>query len=425
MKSKVFWQETLDFPPSLPSAPWSERVDIAVIGGGYTGLSAARTLAQAGLKVAVLEAGPIGWGASSRNGGMALTGLKLSVQTLARRYGVETARELFTFSLQALDYLENLLREEEIKCEFERAGHLVVASKPSHVSDLQKEAEWLGHHLGYTVRFIPAQQLPQEIASEAYHGGLVDERSGGLNPAKYVAGLAIAAERRGAWLYPETPVTKIERRAGGFLLVTPRGSLRAERVFVATSGYTGAITPELQRRILPIGSYIIATAPLTKELQSSLIPRRRMVFDTRHYLNYFRLSADGRMIFGGRAAFFPESERILRQSARILQQEMLAVFPPLKGVEVEYVWGGTLDFALDLMPHVGEVNGLSYALGYAGHGVAFGTFFGHTVARALCAGTLKEHPFVAFPFPALLFRQMRRPALFLAGAWYRLLDRLT
>lgn len=425
MNPKVFWQDTLSFPPSLRVPAWPERVDVAVIGGGYTGLSAARTLAQAGLKVAVLEARSIGWGASSRNGGMALTGLKLPIQTVARRYGLETARELFSFSLQALDYLEGLIHEEGIECEFERTGHLVVASKPSHASDLQKEAEWLEHHLGYSVRFLPRPALSQEIASEVYHGGLVDERSGGLNPAQYVAGLAMAAERRGAWLYPETPVTQIERNAGGFLLVTPRGSLRAEQVLVATSGYTDAVTPDLQRRILPIGSYIIATSPLVPQLAASLIPRRRMVFDTRHYLNYFRLSADGRMIFGGRAAFFPESERVLWESARILEREMLTVFPQLAGVKVDYIWGGTLDFALDLMPHVGEINGLSYALGYAGHGVAFGTFFGHTVAQALCAGTLREHPFAAFPFPALPFPQLRSPLLLLAGAWYRLLDWLT
>ncbi|MEJ5241884.1 MAG: FAD-binding oxidoreductase [Anaerolineales bacterium] len=422
MKQRVFWQDTLTFPPPLQKAEWSSHADIAVIGGGYTGLSAARTLARAGLEVALLEAHEIGWGASSRNGGMALTGLKLPIQTVARRYGMETARRLFDFSLQALDYLENLVQEEAIECDLERSGHLIVANKPAHARALQDEVEWLERHFGYPSRFLPPETLSEEIASQAYYGGTVDERSRGLNPAKYVAGLAQAAERSGARLYAHTPVLRVERRRGHFLLHTAQGPLRAEKVFVATSGYTGPSTPQLQRRILPIGSYIIATAPLPSELRASLIPRRRMVFDTRHYLNYFRLSADGRMIFGGRAAFFPESERILEQSAQILQREMLQVFPQLKGVEVEYVWGGTLDFALDLMPHVGETDGLIYALGYAGHGVALGTFIGHTAAQALLSGTLKDHPFAVFPFPALPFPALRLPLLLLAGVWYRLLD---
>lgn len=422
MKQHVFWQDTLPFPPPLATAEWSSHADIAVIGGGYTGLSAARTLARAGLKVSLLEAHEIGWGASSRNGGMALTGLKLPIQTVARRYGMETAKRLFDFSLQALEYIENLIREEAIECELERSGHLIVANKPAHARALQDEVEWLERYFGYSIRFLPRQALGEEIASQAYCGGTVDERSRGLNPAKYVAGLAQAAERSGVRLYPRTPVLRLERGNGHLWLHTAQGPLRAETVFVATSGYTGPSTPQLQRRILPIGSYIIATAPLPPELQNSLLPRRRMVFDTRHYLNYFRLSADGRMIFGGRAAFFPESERILEQSAQILQREMLQVFPQLKGVEVEYVWGGTLDFALDLMPHVGEVDGLIYALGYAGHGVALGTFIGHTAAQALLSGRLKDHPFAGFPFAALPSPALRLPALFLAGVWYRLLD---
>jgi glycine/D-amino acid oxidase-like deaminating enzyme len=422
LKARVFWQETLPFPPPLPEAEWPARVDVAVIGGGYTGLSAARTLAQNGVRVAVLEANEIGWGASSRNGGMALTGLKLSVQTLVRRYGIEFARRLFDFSLQALDYLEKLIQEEGIACDLEHSGHLIVARKPSHARDLQTEVEMLARDFGYPARFLARAELGEEIASEVYHGGLVDERSLGLNPARYVAGLALAAARQGAKLYPRRRVMRLERQGNGFLLHTSQGRLQAEKVFVATSGYTDAAFPHLQRRILPIGSYIIATSPLPESLRLSLIPRRRMVFDTQHYLNYFRLSADGRMIFGGRAVFFPESERILQESARILRKEMEYVFPALRGVEVEYVWGGTLDFALDQMPHVGEEEGISYALGYAGHGVAFGTFFGHTAAQALIAGRLREHPFANLPFTALPSARLRFPLLILASLWYRWLD---
>ena len=400
------------------------KVDLAVIGAGIPALAAAYQAATRGISVAVLEAQTIGWGASSRNGGMVLTGLKLDAESVAKKYGPDLTRQLFEDSLASIKTVEQIINQEHIQCGFKRTGHLLLANKPAHVNSLQHEAEYLASHFNLEARLIPKSDLPSEIGSDIYFGGLVDELSAGLNPAQYVAGLANAAEKAGAILYPNTPLIQIEVTAAGYRLHTQRGALLASHVLVSTGGYTGTSTPQLQRRIIPIGSYIIATQPLPERLAHSLIPHSRMVFDYRHFLNYFRLSADNRLIFGGRAAFFPETDSTIRKSADILHQQMIHVFPQLKDVELEYAWGGTLDFSFDQMPHLGQLDGIYYALGFAGHGVALGTHLGLLMANAILDGTVSELPYNAYPFPtAPLGLYNGRPwFLPLIGLWHRILD---
>ncbi|MEP7357400.1 MAG: FAD-binding oxidoreductase, partial [Anaerolineales bacterium] len=211
-----------------------------------------------------------------------------------------------------------------------------------------------------------------------------------------------------------------------FRLRASRGPLTAGAVFVATSGYTGPATPAFQRKIVPIGSYIIATAPLPDGLARDVSPRGRMMFDSKNFLYYFRLTPDKRMLFGGRAGFFPETPGSVRESAEILRRGMLTVFPQLRETPVEYAWGGTLDFAFDLMPHAGQVDGLYYALGYAGHGVALASYLGTQMAAAIC-GEQTDNPFAELPFPgAPLGLYDGRPwFLPLAEVWYKLLDKVS
>lgn len=403
--------------------PLPDKVDVAVIGGGYTGLSAARTLAKRGVKVTVLEAETIGWGASSRNGGMVLTGLKLGMQTVIKRYGREAAKRLFRCSLDSIALVEQVVREENIDCGFARTGHLLAANKPGHFDALKDEVEFTAKEFNHTVRLVSSKEMRDEIGSGIYHGALVDEVSGGLNPAQYVTGLARAAEKAGAVLHARARVNNLQRRGARFHIQTERGSLKAESVLVGTSGYTGSVTKKLQKKIIPIGSFIIATERLPEKLANELSPKNRMIFDSMHYLNYFRLW-DNRLIFGGRAAFFPETANTIRRSAEILRREMVQVYPQLKNVNVEYVWGGTLDFAFDMMTHVGEVDGMYYSLGYAGHGVAMATYLGDTVAEAMLAGTIKEHPFAQFDFPGAPLGLYNGSPWFLplAGAWHKFLD---
>ena len=423
-EQRNYWLTTAQMPGESDTiTPLPENVDVIVIGGGYTGLSAARTLAKQGVSVAVLEAETIGWGASSRNGGMVLTGLKLPMQIVIKRYGRDLARQLFQCSLDSVDSVEQIVREEKIDCGFARTGHLLTANKPQHYEALEHEVEFMAKEFNHKVRLVPPRELKDEIGSTTYHGGLVDEVSGGLNPAQYVAGLARAAEKAGARLHSRARVDRIGRAGKRFSLHTKRGALLADSVFVATAGYTGNATKRLQRKVIPIGSFIIATERLPDELVRDLSPKNRMIFDYKHYLNYFRLW-DNRMIFGGRAAFFPETKNTITRSADILRREMIQVYPQLKEVEVEYVWGGTLDFAFDMMTHVGEEEGIYYSLGYAGHGVAMGTDLGKTVAEAMLKGNIREHPFAQFDFPGAPLGLYNGFPWFLplAGAWHKVLD---
>jgi len=410
-------------PDDSNLTPLQDKVEVAVIGGGYTGLSAARTLAKNRISVAVLEAETIGWGASSRNGGMILTGLKLGMQSVMKKYGRETAKRLFQCSLDSIDTVEQIVKEEKIDCGFARSGHLLTANKPKHYDALREEVEFMEKEFSHKLRLLSRADQRSEIGSDLYHGALLDECSGGLNPAQYVAGLARAAERAGATLHARARVTRLEREGKRFRVETEKGSLGAESVLVATSGYMGNVTKELRRKIIPIGSFIIATEKLSDDLVKELIPQDRMVFDYKHYLNYFRLW-DNRMIFGGRAAFFPETADTIQRSAEILRREMIQVYPQLKDVKIDYVWGGTLDFAFDMMTHVGEMDGMYYSLGYAGHGVAMATFLGKTVAEAMIKGNIRDHPFASFTFPgAPLGLYDGRPwFLPFAWAWHKILD---
>ncbi len=421
---KVYWHETVEMPNAELLNPMPPKLDLAVIGGGIPGLAAALQLARRGVSVGVLEAETIGWGASSRNGGMALTGLKLDAEVVEARYGRDLTHRLFVDSLASLATVEQIITQEHIECAFARTGHLLVANKPAHYTALQHETEWYAKHFNHHTHLVPKDELQSEIGSPIYYGGLVDETSAGLNPAQYVAGLARSVESSGGMLFPKAEVLHIEKTPDGFKLTTRRGELFASQVLVTTGGYTHSATPALQKRIIPIGSYIIATQQVPESLAQNLIPHKRMVFDYKHFLNYYRLSADNRMVFGGRAAFFPETSSTIRKSAEILHREMVQVYPQLKDIEVEYAWGGTLDFAFDQMPHAGELEGIYYALGFAGHGVALGTHLGKQIANAILDGTVKEMPYNTYTFPtAPMGLYDGRPwFLPLIGLWHRILD---
>lgn len=425
MKQHIYWHTTVQMPDDNNLTPIPSKADVAIIGGGYTGLSAARALAKQGVSVVVLEAETMGWGASSRNGGMTLTGLKPAMQTVIKNYGRELAKELFQCSLDSVSLVEQIVKEENIDCGFARTGHLLTANKPKHYDALKGEVDFMAKEFNHNVRLVPPKDLRSEIGTDVYHGALVDEVSAGLNPAQYVAGVAGASARAGATLCARARVTKIERSQSRFVIHTERGKVEAESVLVATSGYTGVVTKKLQKRIIPIGSFIIATERLSDELAHELSPKNRMIFDYKHFLNYFRLW-DNRMIFGGRAAFFPENENTIAQSGEILRREMIQVYPQLNDVKVDYVWGGTLDFAFDQMTHVGEEDGIFYSLGYAGHGVAMATYLGATVAEAMTKGNIKDHPFAKFSFPGAPLGLYNGSPWFLpfAGMWYKILDML-
>jgi len=402
-----------------------KTVDVAVIGAGFTGLSAARALAMRGATVAVLEAHHAGWGASSRNGGMVLTGLKQPASALVGRFGIGRARQLFDASLRSIDSVERIVREESIECDFNRCGHAEVACKPRHFDAMCKEAELLATSFGHPVQIVGRGHLGTVIASDAYHGAVIDTASARIDPARFVFGLAGAAKRRGAVIVQDAPVTAIRKVKGAaYSLTTGRGELRATKVLVATGAYTGALSEPIARCVIAVGSYVIATERLDESRPSALIPSGRMIFDSNNFLHYYRLTPDRRLLFGGRAAFFPADERTVRDSAEILRKGMIGVFPQLRDARIDYAWGGTIDFAFDMLPHAGVHEGLYYALGYAGHGVAMATYLGERIATAMAGGGKAEEALDTGPLPAPPLGITGTAPWFLplAGAWYRLLD---
>jgi glycine/D-amino acid oxidase-like deaminating enzyme len=426
LKQSNYWLDTVTLPAASPG-DLPARVDVAIVGAGYTGLSAARTLAKRGAKVAVLEANTMGWGASSRNGGMVLTGMKLDVETLSARYGMDATKRMYAASLASIAFVEQIVREGQIDCNFARSGHLEVACKQSHFDAYARSVEVIGREFNHQLRVVSSKDLRSEIGSDIYFGGIVDEVSAGLNPARYVAGLGRAALAAGVAVFENARLHHVGRESDngspGFRLDTSRGRIFAKDVFVATSGYTSAATPALRKKIIPIGSFIIATEPLSDALARELSPRNRMIFDSKYYLHYYRLTPDNRMLFGGRAAFFPETANTIRRSADILRGGMVAVYPQLRDTKLEYAWGGTLDFCFDTMPHAGQIDGIHYAVGYAGHGVAMATYLGAKIGEQISGGK-SDNPYENIPFPGAPLGLYNGWPWFLpfAGAYYKVLD---
>jgi glycine/D-amino acid oxidase-like deaminating enzyme len=421
---RSYWLDTLDRHSTLtaPLATLPSRVDVAVIGGGYTGLAAARRLSTSGAATLVLERGDLGSGASSRSGGQVLTGLKVDVATLVSSYGERRARELFDLGGRAIEELEGLVEAESIECDYERTGHIAAAAKPSHFAALREEQALLSRVFDHQVELVSKADQRRELGSDAYHGLSIDPGSRAINPAKYVAGLALAARRRGACLASGVAVTALRRDSGSWRVTTTSGEVVAGDVLVATNGYTGAVTPALRRRIIPIGSYIIATEPLKDA--SAILPNRRVAFDTKHFLSYFRLTADNRLLFGGRAEFGQATAESTRRAVAVLRRGLVSIFPELATVAVAYAWSGHVGFTRDQMPHAGQLDGLYFAAGYCGHGIAMATHLGDAIAGRILGGR-ERHPLMDESMPAIPLYDGRPWFLPLVGAYYRVMDWLT
>ena len=417
---RSYWSATMPALPDRSGRQLPDTADVVVIGGGYGGINAARELARRGVAVTLLEAQTLGFGASTRNGGIVHAGYKWGPSELIRRYGDETGRALYRETLDGYQTVKRLITDESIDCEFREVGHLELAYAPSHVEELSHAAEDLAS-MGVETTVVPRERIREEIGTDAYFGALVVEGSGLLHPGKYFAGLAAAADRAGADLHEGVRAHHVRRQADGrFVVETERGAILARDVFIATNGYTDGVAPALRRRIIPIGSYIIATEPLPEELARELSPKGRSFFDTKNFLYYWHVSADRRMIFGGRASFLPTS---VERTAAILHRGLLEVHPQLAGRRIEYAWGGNVGFTFDRMPHVGRTkDGVAYAMGCCGTGVALMTQLG-TQAGAWLAGG--EAPALArLTFPLVPAPYEGRPWFMpFAGEWFRLQDR--
>jgi glycine/D-amino acid oxidase-like deaminating enzyme len=415
---RCLWTQDAAGPRRDPVPP-PDAADVVVVGGGYTGLSAARTLALGGARVVVLERHAPGWGASGRNGGFVLPGYQPGLAELRRRHGDARAAVLFGFSLEAMRFLEKLIAEESIACDYRRCGAVTLADRPSHLGELEEEQRALRALAGHETVLLDRRGIAGEIGSEHYHGGLVDPAAASLHPARYCEGLARAAERAGAVLVEGAEVRRVKAAPPGFEVESGRGVVRAGALLVASNGYTGPPFHRLRRGVIPIGSYIVATAPLEPSLASRLVPGGRVLSDTRHLLHYFRLSPDRRMVFGGRTSFTPIGTA---RSARLLGRVMGQVFPELRSVPVDFAWSGTVGFTRDRLPHAGRVDGIHYALGYCGHGVALATWLGARMGDAIGGrGVVPE----LGDLPRIPLYGGRPWFLPFVGTYYRMLDWLS
>jgi glycine/D-amino acid oxidase-like deaminating enzyme len=394
---------------------------VVIVGAGYTGLAAALPPARAGATVLVLDRESPGWGASGRNGGFVLPGYKAGLGAIARRWGAATARTLFAESLASITHLESLLAREAIACEFRRSGHLALAETPAQVENLRRERDLLLAVAGHPTRLITGDDLAGEIGSPRYTGALLDESAGSLHPGLLVQGLGRSAAGAGVILCGRTEALEISGRPGDQVVETSRGKVRAAHVMVATNGYSGALHPALRRRVIPVGSHIISTTPLGAGVAGRLLPQGRVASDSRHLLHYFRLTTDGRLLFGGRASFRPDRSGEDSRAAAVLSRDMVRIFPPLAGARVDHAWSGNVAFTRDQMPHVAVLDGVLSAAGYCGHGVAMAIYLGTGVGRHLAGGG--ELPSLAsLGFPAVPLYEGRPWFLPLAGAWFQMLD---
>jgi glycine/D-amino acid oxidase-like deaminating enzyme len=419
-EARPLWQAQAGALPDWRGRALPEGADVVVVGGGYTGVSAARQLARQGARVTLLEAERLGFGASTRNGGLAHPGYKWGPTELIRRYGEETGRGIYRETLDGYGYLKQLIVDEAIDAEFSERGHLELAYAPAHVERLHAAKASLDA-VGVESAWVPRERLREEIGSDGYFGALAIEGSATLHPAKYFAGLATAAARAGADLHEGVRARAVRpRRDGRVVVETDRGAIIARDVIVGTNGYTDGFVPALRRRVIPIGSYIIATEPLPEDLARELSPKGRAFFDTKNFLYYWRLSSDRRMVFGGRASFIPTS---VDKTAAILRRGMVEVHPQLRDTPIDYAWGGNVGFTVDRMPHVGRLGGVTYAMGYCGTGVVMATYLGAKVAEWLGGGPAPALARLRFPLVPAPY-EGRPWFLPFAGEWFRLQDRL-
>lgn len=383
-----FWWEAWRPQGSLPPDGLQSRVDVLIVGGGYTGVSCALTLAQAGVDCLVLDAGPLGHGASTRSGGQITGGVNIGKAPGAgKRFGapaMQARRQaMLTEAAEAMGFLESLIEKFRIDCGYHRTGRLTAFWTPAHYKEWEVKLDELNRLTGARAFMVRPREMADEIGSSFYSGGAVIGRAGHLNPAALYGGLLAAAQRAGATLCGSTPVTSITRHASGFSVATTRGQVDAAHVVLATNGHPSSVSPRLHRSVVPITSHMIATEPLPEGLASSLIPKNRAVSETRRVTNHYRLSPDGRrLVFGGRARFVPTSPR---KTATLLYDAVLRRFPQMQGHKITHSWEGNVAMTFDFLPHIGRSDDLHFALGCNGSGVVMMTYLGHRVARTILA----------------------------------------
>ena len=417
-----WWEAYTPIAGELVDVPRTARV--AIVGGGYAGLSTALELAKHGIDAVVLEAHELGFGASTRNGGAVSGGVNIGKSFTGRTADLEPERaeRLLSDASDAFALIDRLIGEETIDCFWEKPGRFVGAWTSRHFEMQNRRLAALNSAARSGAYMVPRGRQREEIASDYYFGGMVVERSGKLHPALYYKGLLDACRRRGVPVCAMAPVTAIRRTGAEWRVETGRGAVTTGDVVIATNGYTASLTPDLRRRVVPVASHIIATEQLPQELARSLIPKGRSLSDTKRVLCYYRMSPDGtRVVFGGRARFTQVDPTV---SAPVLHRYMTDRFPQLRGVKVTHAWTGNVAFTLDALPHMGERDGFHYCLGCNGSGVAMMTYLGWQTARKIARIANYACSYDTEDFPDHRLYSGNPWFLPVVGGYYRLRDNL-
>ncbi|NKC12638.1 MAG: FAD-dependent oxidoreductase [Gammaproteobacteria bacterium] len=420
-KSTPFWWERTPRPalgaPELPRA-----VDVAIVGAGYTGLCAALQVARGGRDTLVLDAEDAGYGCSSRNGGQISTSIKPTFAELARQHGAEKAFSIIQEGHNTLAWITQFVAEERIDCDFTVPGRFHAAHNARQYERMARAIAAQPRGLEVAAHMVPRQEQHKELGTDAYFGGAVFEQHASLDPGRFHQGLLERVLHAGTAIVPHCAVTRIERSSSGFTLSTTRGTVKARDVVVATNGYTGELTPWLRRRVIPIGSYIIATETLPPALMERLMPTQRILSDSRRVVYYYRPSPDRtRILFGGRVTSGETSPQI---SAALLHRSLTHIFPELADIRISHSWMGFVAYTFDTLAHAGQHEGIYYAMGYCGSGVSMAGYLGTRIGQQVLGLAEGRTAFDNLPFPTHPLYGGRPWFLPAAVAWYRLLDRL-
>ena len=411
------WWDDATFP-SVAETALPASADAVVIGAGFTGLAAAARLGSHGKHTLVIDSGGLGEGASGRNAGMIHAGVRRSVATLERKHGA-AGRALHDASVEAYGFVARTAAAAAPDAMYTQSGWLHLAHRRSRMKSLRKDEAERRDVLGESTVMLEDAALESEAPCRGFHGGMLTDNGASIHPARYLSGLARLSLSGGVALHLHTRVTSIERRDPGVVVHTSRGDVAAGDVLVATNGYTDDAAPWARRRIIPIGSYIIATEPLGDARAADVSPQRRMMSDSRNFLHYWRLSPDGRLVFGGRTSFAPVSVQTARDR---LYAAMIDIYPQLSGVRLSHAWTGNVGFTFDQLPHLTRSEGVTYAMGYCGSGVALGSWMGTLAAEWIARGA--RPAFSDLRFPRMPLYRGHPWFLPLVGVYYSLLDRL-
>ncbi len=423
MASESFWLDTA--PPFTGAAqgPVEGVTDVVVVGAGFTGLSAALSLAQRNAQVVVLEAGRIIGEASGRNGGHCNTGVAHDYAALVKERGRDAARGFYQAYAQAVQTVEAVITEQAIDCDFRKTGKLKLAAKAMHYEGLARTCELIQRDVDPDVRLISAKDIASEIGAEGFFGGMLQDHGAQMHMGKFGVGLGHAAVRQGARVYEQAAVSDISRLPNGNYRITcARGVIEARQVLLASGGSMKGPFPWFRRRIAPVGSFIIATEPLPVSTLDALLPNRRTYVTSRIVGNYFRTTVDNRLIFGGRARFAMSNPRSDAKSGEVLRASLHAMFPTLRGAAIDYCWGGIVDMTADRLPRAGQQDGVFYAMGYSGHGVQMAVHMGRVMAQVM-EGKAEANPWRSLDWPAIPGHFGKPWFLPLVGAWYKWQDR--